>query len=203
LSLTKKGKQMRNRNFKFITFLLFILCSLLFISSVFAHRVNIFAYVENDTVYTESYFSDGKTVKNGEVEVYDSSGNKVLEGKTDKNGLFNFKMPKKDNLKIVINASMGHKGSYTISKDEFPDVAEEKKSKISKPQDFKTKEVSHVDLDQIRKIVNTSLDKKLIPLVKELKKQKKKISFTEIVGGIGYTFGIFGIIFYFVSKRKR
>ncbi len=194
---------MGNRNFKFITFLFFILYSLLFTSSVFAHRVNIFAYVENDTVYTESYFSDGKKVKNGEVAVYDSSGNKALEGKTDKNGLFKFKTPKKDNLKIVINASMGHKGSYTISKDEFPDFAEEKKRKISKYQEFKTKEVSRVDLDQIREIVDNSLDEKLIPLVKELRRQEKKISFTEIIGGIGYIFGIFGIIFYFISRRKQ
>ena len=192
-----------NRNFKFITFLLFILYSLLFTSSVFAHKVNIFAYVEDDTVYTESYFPDGKKVKNAEVEVYDSSGNKVLDGKTDEKGLFSFKPPWKDNFKIVINASMGHKGSYVISKEEVPDVAEEKKSKISKPQEPEAREVSRVDLDQIEKIINTSFDKKLIPVIKELKMQEKKVSLTEIIGGIGYIFGVFGIMLYFVSRGKR
>lgn len=45
---------------------------LLFTSTAFAHKVNIFAYVEGDTVYTESYFPDGKKVESGLVEVYDS-----------------------------------------------------------------------------------------------------------------------------------
>ena len=51
-------------------------------SLAFTHKVNIFAYVEGDTVYTESYFSDGKKVEGGVVEVYDSEGNKLgLYGK--------------------------------------------------------------------------------------------------------------------------
>ncbi|GAI20495.1 unnamed protein product [marine sediment metagenome] len=59
-------------------------------SVVFAHKVNVFAYAEGDTVYTESYFSDGTKVKGGIVEVYDSQGTKLLAGKTDENGEFNF-----------------------------------------------------------------------------------------------------------------
>lgn len=91
-------------------------------SVVFAHKVNIFAYQEGDIVYTESYFSDGTKVKDGIVEVYDSQGTKLLEGKTDENGEFNFKLLKKDDLKIVLLTSLGHKNSYTLSVDELPDI---------------------------------------------------------------------------------
>lgn len=84
-----------------------------------AHKVNIFAYAEGGTVYSESYFPDGKTVQDGTVEVYDSQGQKLLEGKTDQNGKFSFPVPKKDDLKIVINASMGHKSEFVLKKDEL------------------------------------------------------------------------------------
>jgi len=85
-----------------------------------AHKVNIFAYVEKGMVFTESYFPDGKKVEGGSVEVLDGSGKKLLEGKTDKEGLFSFPLPaKKQDLTIVLNASMGHKNSFVLKKSEM------------------------------------------------------------------------------------
>ena len=182
-------------NLLFLSFLVLITDS-----PVLAHKVNIFAYVEGNMVYTESYFSDGTKVEGGVVEVYDSLGNKLLEGKTNKDGQFNFKPPKKDDLKIVLIATMGHKNSYIIPADELPDTIEEQKGQ---KQESKLKEVAKVDLDQIKKIINSSLDERLRPIMRELKKiQQKKVSFTEVIGGIGYIFGIMGIILYFSNKKK-
>jgi len=90
-------------------------------STALAHKVNIFAYVDNGVVYTESYFPDGRPVENGAVEVYDSQGNKLLEGVSDKEGLFSFEVPKKEDLTIVIDASMGHKNNFILKKEEIGD----------------------------------------------------------------------------------
>lgn len=90
-------------------------------STALAHKVNIFAYVDNGVVYTESYFPDGRAVENGAIEVHDSQGHKLLEGVSDKKGLFSFKVPKKDDLTIVINASMGHKNNFILKKEEIGD----------------------------------------------------------------------------------
>ena len=85
-----------------------------------AHKVNIFAYAENRVVYTESYFPDGKPVGGGVIEVLDAVGNKILEGKTDTDGLFSFPVPdKKEDLTIVLNASLGHKNQYILKKSEL------------------------------------------------------------------------------------
>lgn len=186
-----------------IGFVFLSLLSLMTASVVFAHKVNIFAYMEGDTVYTESYFPDGTKVKGGIVEVYDSQGTKLLEGKTDENGQFNFRPPKKDDLKIVLVASMGHKNSYTLSADELPDIIAAQKPEKAEPQEFKVKEVAEVNLDQIKRIIDSSLDEKLKPIMRQLTKaQQRKVSFTEVIGGIGYIFGIMGIILYFFSKKR-
>jgi len=89
-----------------------------------AHKVNIFAYVEDGTVYTESYFPDGRKVQHGTVEVYDASGTKLLSGTTDTAGEFSFPLPKKEDLTIVINASMGHKNSFVLKKEEIKEEME-------------------------------------------------------------------------------
>ncbi|MFH0730615.1 MAG: carboxypeptidase regulatory-like domain-containing protein [Pseudomonadota bacterium] len=83
-----------------------------------AHKVNLFAYVEGGKVFTESYFPDGKPVESGKIFVYDSGESLLLEGKTDAKGLFSFLVPKLDDLKIVVDASMGHKNSFHLKKAE-------------------------------------------------------------------------------------
>lgn len=88
-------------------------------SPSWAHKVNIFAYVEGGKVYTESYFPDGKKVEGGMIEVLDSSGHQLLEGRTDSQGLFSFSLPKKEDLTLVLDATMGHKNSFVLKQSEM------------------------------------------------------------------------------------
>ena len=103
-----------------ITNIIFIITGVLLLGSgsALAHKVNLFAYTEGGKIYTESYFPDGKPVEGGKVLVYDSKDNLLLEGVTDKGGLFSFDIPKVDDLTIVIDASMGHKNSFKLKKAE-------------------------------------------------------------------------------------
>src|SRR5210317_1794715 len=105
---------------RFLMILMFVV-AIAISSTALAHKVNIFAYVDNGVVYTESYFPDGRPVENGAIEVYDIQGHKLLEGVSDKEGLFSFKVPKKDDLTIVINASMGHKNNFILKNEEIGD----------------------------------------------------------------------------------
>jgi len=90
----------------------------LFSETALAHKVNLFAYAQGGKIYTESYFPDGRPVEGGKVLVYDSNDKLLLEGMTDKEGLFSFDIPKVDDLNIVIEATMGHKNSFKLKKSE-------------------------------------------------------------------------------------
>jgi nickel transport protein len=85
-------------------------------AAVLAHKVNIFAYVEAGTIYSESYFPDGRPVDNGKVLVFDSAEQLLLEGQTDKQGLLQFPVPKVDDLTLEIDAGMGHKNIFKLKK---------------------------------------------------------------------------------------
>ena len=109
---------------KSMKILLLLVCGVLLLSTAAsAHKVNIFAYAESGTIYSESYFPDGRAVENGKVLVYDNQDNLLLEGTTDKDGLYSFDIPKIDDLTIVIDASMGHRNSFELSKDEVEEAA--------------------------------------------------------------------------------
>lgn len=105
---------MRISNYLFIS----VVVSLLFGGTALAHKVNLFAYVEKGRIYTESYFADGAPVEGGRVLVYDNQNKLLVEGVSDKKGLFDFSIPKVDDLIVVIDATMGHKNSFKLKKAE-------------------------------------------------------------------------------------
>jgi nickel transport protein len=85
-----------------------------------AHKVSVFAWVEGETVHTESKFSGGKKVKNGKIEVFDHRDQKVLDGVTDGQGYFAFPVHKDAHtLKVVLTAGMGHSNHWLITAQEL------------------------------------------------------------------------------------
>ncbi len=196
---------MKNKLYLILIFVFLII--IMMDISVFAHKVNVFAYAEGDKVYTESYFNDGKMCVDSKIEVFDNQGNKLLEGLTDEEGMFSFKIPSEDvidgGLKIVLSASLGHRAEYIISADEIRGSAGLIKEEPEEPVSLISPETSSVDLKEIQSIIEDTLDEKLKPIMREIKKsQEDKISPTEIIGGIGYIIGIFGIIAYFLSRKR-
>ena len=193
---------MKNKSYLILIFIFLII--IMTDVSIFAHKVNIFAYVEGDKVYTESYFNDGKKCIDSKIEVFDNQGNKLLEGLTDEEGMFSFEIPPGDgDLKIVLTASMGHRAEYSISADELKGAAGLIKEEPEEPVSVISPETSSVDLKEIQSIIEDTLDEKLKPIMREIKKsQEDKISPTDIIGGIGYIIGIFGMIAYFLSRKR-
>jgi nickel transport protein len=167
-----------------------------------AHRVTIFAWVEGDTVYTQSKFSGGRKAKGATVVVYDKEGNQLLDGRTDEKGQFSFKVPQKTEVKVALKASMGHLAEWTIPAEEIMGAA------ASLPDDNTTGELrgpiavglSH---QQVRAIIDESLDRKLAPITNMLANSLDRgPRVSEIISGVGYIFGLVGVALYFTTRRK-
>ena len=105
---------MKNKKIVFWVAAAFLLSS----GTALAHKVNLFAYVDDGKIYTECYFADGRPVTAGKVLVYDNREVLLLEGVTDREGLFSFAIPKVDDLTIVIDAAMGHRNSFKLKRSE-------------------------------------------------------------------------------------
>jgi nickel transport protein len=211
--------------FRYLIFcLLFNVCCLFFVSFANAHKVSIYAYAEDGMVHSESYFVDGTKCKNSVLEVFDEKdGTKLLEGKTDEEGKFSFKIPKVTPLKLVLHASMGHQADFTLGKDEVreamgvkqppkspsvkvPSKSEDSASmKIQKKETAEKSELKCISESEIEAIVESVVDRKLKPMERMLVKLQEssgKPGFTEIIGGIGYIIGILGIVAYFKARRR-
>jgi nickel transport protein len=199
------------RKILLITFLVTLVLSLL-TPWASAHKVNVFAWVEGDTVHVEGYFAGKKKAQDSLVEVFDSSGEKLLDGRTNQQGEFSFKIPKITDLKIVLTASMGHKNDFVIPLSDLEEVSPQttaESSRLAEAEPYEKKMISpgaalEVNLSQMESLIDKALDRKLIPLSKLIRETRPEgPTFVEVVGGIGYIFGLMGVALYFMSKKKR
>lgn len=188
-----------------IYLIILFLASILVISNnlpALAHKVIIFAWVEGDTVFTESKFSGGREAIGAQVLVFDRMGKQLLEGKTNNKGEFSFKIPELTDLRIVLNAGMGHKAEWTITESEIKESSGVLGSKMATESSQPV--AVGLSKEEIKGLIEESLDRKLRPIVRMItESQSKGPSVTEIVGGIGYIFGLMGVVLYFKNRGKK
>lgn len=163
------------------------------------HKITVFAVVEGTGIYTRTYASDGTKIKDGAVQVLDPAGRRLLSGRTDSLGEFSFAIPRRTDLKIVVEGGLGHRAETVVRADQLPDLpaaaAANKPAPSSGP--------AALDTVLIRRLIGDAVRDGLQPVVRRLAElERDRISFTEIIGGIGYIFGILGLAMFFARRKK-
>jgi len=188
--------------------------------SASAHRVNVFAWVEGDTIYVEGKFAGGKKVKAGRIVVRNLQGVELLSGLTGDQGEFSFKVPRHADLKIVLIAGQGHQGEWIIRADEMKELPSETASETStqivaqpKPKEADpetspdTRSVAPetaLSLKELETMIESALDKKLKPITRMLTEIRQEgPSMGDVFAGIGYILGLVGIAAYVHSRKKK
>ena len=186
---------------------LFFFCSLFITSPCFAHKVRIFAWGEGDTIHTEAKFSRGKPAKNATVTIINSSsGEELLQGTTDEQGLFQFEKPDATiaEIDIVVNSGDGHKNHWLYQLASTADAAKNTPHKTTPSLSTATVSPTTIGIteERLTQIINDTLETKLAPIRRQLAEEsEQKPDFKDILGGIGYILGLAGIIAYMKSKK--
>ncbi|CAB1056165.1 hypothetical protein D1BOALGB6SA_899 [Olavius sp. associated proteobacterium Delta 1] len=190
------------------------------VSSASAHRVNVFAWAEGDTIYVASKFAGGKKVKAAKILVLDPKGDELLAGRTDDQGEFSFKVPKPTDLRIVIVAGQGHQGEWIVRAAEIADMSSKAASETSTENLIRSDQNNAVSLKsmgsgaatpdtavepkELEAVIESILDKKLKPIARMLAEiRQKEPTVRDIFAGIGYIFGLAGIAAYVHSRKKK
>ncbi|MBA2848651.1 DUF4198 domain-containing protein [Thermosulfuriphilus ammonigenes] len=172
-----------------------------------AHRINVFAYQEGDEVSVEVYFNDGSPAKGCLIEVYPpGSQNPLITGHTDSQGRFRFALPPEKELKIVAVAELGHRAEFRLT------LGHHRRETHPEPKDLRTiftpppGAPTALSEEKIRQILDQELDRRLTPLyesIRELAQAQRRPSPSEIIGGLGYIAGLFGLLAYIYSRKNR
>lgn len=184
-----------------------------------AHKIRIFAWQDGDSIVTESKFSKGRPAQNATVSVFEEeTGRSLLSGTTDTEGLFSFPIPKTDSkeLKIIVDGGDGHKNSWNYMLEDSTSDANsvsplllESKTTAQPPTQPPPGEavkqtLQPITSQELTRIIETTLDKKLAPIRRTLAENSEKgPSLQDILGGIGYILGLAGIAAYMQSLKNK
>ena len=191
---------------KIRTSILIALTLLIFPRFTYAHRVSVFAYQEGGRIFVEGFFSDGTPTRHATVEVFDTGGKKLFSGKTDQKGTLSFKVPHADVMKIVLNASMGHRAEIRFhltaaSTGKAIPANAAANPALKAPVVSQTGGISEA---RLRGIVQQEVSKAIQPVMRILAQQEaKKIPFSDIIGGIGWIVGLMGVWMVLKARKKR
>jgi len=173
-----------------------------------AHKVRIFAWGEGDTIHTESKFSGGRPAQHATVTVLNySTGDELLRGTTNEQGLFEFPAPKPavEEINIVINSGDGHKNNWLYQLTQVAEDNSDPTHSHNHPvaTNSETAPVTGLTQEQVKQIINDSLEEKLAPIRRLLAEEsEQKPDLKDILGGIGYILGLAGIAAYMKSKKQ-
>lgn len=175
-------------------------------TTVQAHKLNMFAFVEDEEIYVEVYFADGKRAKNSVIEVYDPQDKLLYNNTTDEEGGHQFAIPQKTELRIVVNAGMGHQTEYTLPSSEFSTEQTSSTRTLSSQTTGTTTppvmQTSALSMEQLKPLITQAVSQAVKPLQREISELKNKTSLSDIIGGVGYIFGLLGIFAYLDARKK-
>jgi nickel transport protein len=176
-----------------------------------AHRVNVFAWVEGNTVYGETSFSGGGPAVNSKLAVLDSvTGEEFLSLTTNAKGEFSFTVPEAaktrgSDLVIKLLAGMGHTDEWVVKAAEFG--AAKAAEAVSAPEQPATTDpgaaaLSQAQLDELAASIK-ALERQVGEMARLMVRQSDPgPGLREILGGIGYILGLIGVAAYVRSRAR-
>jgi len=191
---------------------LFVLLSFLSFSvSTFAHNVVGGVYAIGFEIEGEAGFSNGSMANEGTVvKITDQSGIPLGEVLTDDEGFFTFTAKKRITHLFEINMGAGHLLKMQLPAEELPESLDATKTKPNAKSTVITniaekKAPSNLTAGSNNQVTSLLLEKAIAkqikPLRKEIQSLKEKSGLRDILGGIGYIFGLLGLVA-FLRERK-
>ncbi|WP_419903559.1 cobalt ABC transporter permease [Kiloniella sp.] len=184
-------------------------------TNAWAHKVISAAYPDGNLIEGEIGFSSGDMATNVPIVITDPDGNKLGEITTDDEGLFAFTATQRVDHIFRADLSAGHVATFTVLADELPDdlAGGEAKSSVtsttSNAVDVVKNSVSVSDKSDLIVIDQIALEKLISKATKETRSLRKDLvqykeerRMQDILGGIGYILGIFGIASFLLGRRK-
>lgn len=168
---------------------------------VHGHNVVGGVYAIGNQIEGEIGFSNGDMAAQGtEIKVSDAQGNLLGMIETDSEGLFVFTAQQRIDHQFFANLSSGHVLELLLPADELPESLPSGKTDSSvelsqKPQTSQLSTPVNFSGDQValQQMIEKAVAKQVKPLRQELAEYKEKASLQDVIGGIGYIFGLCGI----------
>jgi nickel transport protein len=168
-----------------------------------AHRLKVFAAVVGANIEGKAYFVGGGPAVNVSATLRDRSEKIVDEGLTDMEGRFALTAPAREDLTVVVDALDGHVARFTIAAARLPETLPAGEGG-GLPAATPAEGAGPVPIDPLptasAEEIAAIVARQIEPVVEQLDSLESSIRLHDVLGGLGYIIGIFGL-FAFLKSR--
>ena len=191
-----------------VKYLFVAIALMLYAPSGWAHGINLFATVEGTAIQGTLLYADGTPAAKAQVIAYAPDGDVLAEATTDDTGRFVFEVRVRVRHRLVGDAGQGHRGLFTIAAEELPVSLPEPGAPVPEP----VAEEEPIDASPVEAgalpanfdaRVEAAVARQLSPLREQIDRYEHKIRIRDVMGGIGYLFGLFGLFVLLKHRNAR
>jgi nickel transport protein len=180
-------------------YLLLTFCLVLHAPGAWSHGINLFATVEGTSIQGTLLYADGTPATKAPVVAYAPDGEVIAEATTDDTGRFVFEARVRVRHRLVGDAGQGHRGLFTIQAEDLPASLPDPDAALSEPvatdepvaATSVTTDALSVDFDAR---LEAAVARQLRPLREQLDAYGHQVRIRDVMGGIGYLFGLVGLV---------
>lgn len=174
-----------------------------------AHGINLFATVEGTTIQGTLHYADGTPATSAPVTAFAPDGSIIAETTTDETGRFTFQARVRCRHRLVGDAGQGHRGLFTIAEADLPDSlpAPGETAPVEPAPGLETPPATVSGTpalpDDLDERVEAAVARQLRPLREQLNGYETAVRIRDVMGGIGYLFGLAGLIALLKTRKSR
>jgi nickel transport protein len=170
-----------------------------------AHRMKLFATVEDGTVSGYAFFIGGGRPEGATLVIRDRAGLELYRGATGEGGAFSWQPAHPTDLALTVDAGDGHVAEATITEGRFAQV-ERAATVAAGPATETASSPQMPDPSALTNLIDRSVDRavsrQIRPLLEAYAAADGRVRFNDVAGGIGMIVGISGLAMWAFSRRR-
>lgn len=149
-----------------------------------AHKLKVFAAAEGSAIVGTAYFAGGGKAMDSAGQVLGADGAVIASFRTDAEGGFRVPVAERRDYRVTVDSGDGHVAEALIPADDMPAAAIPATTAAADP-------------------VEAAVARQILPLRRQLDALEERTRFSDIMGGIGTIFGLFGIFAWIAARRSK
>lgn len=169
-----------------------------------AHKLKVFAFAEGGRIEGTTYFVGGTPASGATVEVMGANDRLLATLVPDTAGDFSYEVDTHENHMIVANTGDGHVARWTVSAAEFTGQTSgsTEQNAYAAPSSGTADSATEPDNGELVTLVEQAVARQIQPLREQIIRNEERVRLQDIVGGIGYIMGIYGVAIWWQQRRR-
>lgn len=178
-----------------------LLIVLAFAAPAQAHKLKVFATVEDQSIRGYAFFIGGGRPDGSSWIAKDRSGEQIASGTTDAEGRFAFDIPASvaTDVTVTIDTREAHVASATIAAARFRDATAEA---ASAPAETPAAAAQPPGDARIAAMVASAVQREVEPLLERIEAMDSRVRYTDTISGVFLIIGLVGIGLWARGRRR-